>query len=242
MKRLYDIAPLPINYDETQSIYARTVAKDHKTVLFTAADRGEGVSTLAYAIAQKAAASGRRTLLVEFNTFRPFLNGILQLPATQWRLDDIDPARDIFSVKGTNLSFLPAPFAKSFPVETRRPEIIENALKKLRGEFDLIIGDAPCLCRPNLNGIPTKILAQHFSSSVLVVASNKTSSSMISRAVEQLVEADVCLAGAVLNDRIYPSLYKELERQFNKAGKVGHGIWGWLGPHLRRAPFMTDSF
>ncbi|RED43801.1 tyrosine-protein kinase family protein [Aestuariispira insulae] len=242
MSRLHDVAPLPIEYDETASIYAKTVAKDHRTILFTSADRGEGVSTIAYAIAQKAAASGRRTLLMEFNTYRPFLNGVLQLPTSDWRLDQLDIERDIFTVSGTKLSFLPAPHRQSFPVETRKPEIIQEALASMLEDYDLVIADAPCLCRPNLNGIPTKMLAAHFASTVLVVASNKTSSNLIARAVEQLVDAEICLAGAVLNDQIYPSLFKELERQFSKAGGIGRKIWSLVAPRLRQASFMTDSF
>ncbi|MEH6403917.1 MAG: hypothetical protein V7750_11125 [Sneathiella sp.] len=236
------LVSLPIEYAETQSIFSEITEKNHRSVLITSAVQGEGVSTVAYALAQKAAATGLKTLLLEFNTHTPFLADTLGIPSLNWSLDHLPDPNFMVSYSPKGLTFLAAPSQRSFSVNTRKSEFISAALEHFSSAFDLVIGDAPCLCHPNLNGIPTKMLARHFSATILVVATNKTSAGQVKRAVDQLTNDEICIAGTVLNDQNYPSLYKEMERQFLKAGKLGNWIWKRVQPTIRQAPFMTENF
>ena len=79
-------ADLPITYQELESIYARTIGSGFKSIAITSALAGEGVTTLAEALAKRVVASGRKGLMVELNVLHPDFTQRLGVSVKDWQL------------------------------------------------------------------------------------------------------------------------------------------------------------
>ena len=65
--------PLPITYDETETLYQRILNSGLRSLMVTSAEPEEGTSTLAYALAQRIAASGKKILFIDFRCHLPLI-------------------------------------------------------------------------------------------------------------------------------------------------------------------------
>lgn len=218
---------LPITYSECGEIYGRTADAGLTSILFVSTDPGEGTSTVAYAIAQRAAASGKRVLYMDFNTRSSYPRDVLRVQAGSWTLGRDIPDEAMTVVTTDGLTLLPAPLERSFGLEDRDAETAAKAIRDLLDEFDLVIGDAPCLTRPNGHAIAPAALSAAFEGTVLTVATATTAKESIEQALNAIRSAGGRLCGCVLVDRVYPALSDELNRQFQKLGRLG-GALRWL--------------
>ncbi len=236
------IVALPIEYVETQTIFTEVAKKDFRSILFCSPDSGDGVSTIAYSVAQKAVSSGKKVLLVEFTTRTSFLADRLKLARLDWSMDNLPSAEEMITFSRSGLTYLPAPSSMGFSVSSRQVSHISEVINRFLEEFDLVVIDAPPVCRPNLHGIPTQMLAPQVDGVFMVISTNQTGQNQIRRTVDILVDHGTNFAGSILNDRAYPSLFSELQRQFEKAGRFGSWFWSKISKPIQNAPFMTDSF
>lgn len=233
---------LPITYTECDTIYGQTVDKGLQSVLFVSAKPGEGVSTIAYAVAQRAAANGKRVLFLDFNTRSSFPRDVLCLPAMTWSLSEEIPKEAFVPIREQGLTFLPAPIERSFGLEARQYQAITNVMKRFTDSFDVVIGDAPCLTRPNGYAVPPAVLVPSFDGIVLVVAAGSTSKDAVQKAVAVLQSASARIVGCVLNDCGSQRLSDEIIRQFDKLGRLGRGL-RWLSrPLIRRLEAIEGQF
>ncbi len=234
---------LPITFAECEAIYSRI--EGLRTVLFTSAVPGEGSSTIAYAVAQRAAASNRRVLLIDFNTHRSYPRDTLGIPSSSWSLGQDIPPEAVCRPGGTSGKsphILPAPIERAFSVDARQPSHVSQTLTKLQEDYDLLIGDGPSLNRLNGSGIGSIALATVFDGVVLTAAASETASTEIKRAVDRLVETDAALVGCVLNDRANPDLQSELMRQFSKYGRLGRALQRYIAPLISSALIPQERF
>lgn len=233
---------LPITYSECGDIYSRTVDSGLRALLFLSSDPGEGTSTLAYAIAQRAVASGKKVLFVDFNTRSSFPRDVLQVPAASWALGETVPKAAFTEVSKEGLTLLPAPVERSFGVEARRIETIRKSVDQFLDEYDLIIGDSPCLTRPNGHNVAPAALAGAFDGTVLTVASAQTSKETVKQSLMTLAAAGASLVGCVLVDRSYPALSDEIDRQFKKLGVIGRFFRWAFRPVIGRLCAIEGQF
>lgn len=235
-------APLPIDFAENEALYAQTVGSDARSVLFTSALPGEGVSTLAYALAQRAASAGLRVLLADFNVHNSFPARFLRLPVRSWQLGDAFDWGAIYPIPDRTLDILPAPLQGSFAIPQRSLATVERTIEIWRDRYDMIVADAPCLMRPNSSGISSALLARAFDACCLVVASGETPSEAVRRAVDRLEEQGARPCGVILNDRSMPSLRAEIERQLDKLGWIGRRMKGFPWATVRGLPVFDEGY
>jgi Mrp family chromosome partitioning ATPase len=215
---------LPITYAEVGAIYAHCVNENKSSVLFAASEPGSGTSTVAYAVAQRAAAAGRRTVLVDFNTHSSYTTGELALEPTQWGFGGTLKPDSVLRFEGSNLAVIPAPSRGGFSVDSRDRESVLTFVRQLRERFDFVVADAPCLGRPNRSGLPTALAASAFDCCLLLILSGRTAMGVVETAVGQLLEQQACLAGVVMVDRDMPPLRSELVRQAAKISRFWPGF------------------
>ena len=233
---------LPITYSECGDVYSRTVDAGLRSILFLASEPGEGSSTLAYAVAQRAVASGKRVLFVDFNTRSSYPRDVLQVPAGSWVLGEPVPAEAFTEVSARGLTILPAPVERSFGIDARRSETVRDSLKLFLGAFDVVIGDSPCLSRPNGHNVAPTALATAFDGTVLTVAAALTSKETVNQSLMMLASAQASLVGCVLVDRVYPTLSAEIDRQFRKLGILGRVLRWALRPLVGRLCAIEGQF
>jgi protein-tyrosine kinase len=227
------MTPLPIHYAEVQRMYAATVARGLRQLAVTAAEAGEGVSTIAYALARRAAAAGERTLLVEFNMFRPSLAGrlgIQEKPA--WRCDPDSSFAAMTEFPSIRLSLLPAPQGLSSADLIRFSD--SRAMTELfaawRSRFDVIICDCSAINRANKGNIAAASICGAGAAAILVVLAGQTPARRVSDAVASLAEGGINVTGTILNKRFDPSLYQELMREAKRI----EPFWPGFSKRIRR--------
>ena len=233
---------LPVDYAETATIHEGTIGRGIRSVLLTSSLPGEGVSTIAYALAQHAAINGKRVLLVDFNTHNPFTANVLSLPLHPWDLDEALPEGTIFSIPGRGLDILSVPRQGTFSVARRSVEAVSKTVQTWLETYDIVIADAPCLTKPNSSGLPTAVLATCFDATSLVVASGETTVDAITQAIGRLEEQDRAVQSIILNDRGTPSFRAEIERQFAKWGRVGAVLRRFLWAPFASMPIFDEGY
>ncbi len=230
--------PLPITYEETEQLYKKVTSGEIRSILMVSADTDAGTSTVAYSLAQRMAAAGKKVLYIDFDATASFPVLSLAIEPVPWTVESVHQSFVPFDVPGSGLSISAAPPGGFVAVEQRDSSLIEEALVTWLVKYDYVVGDAPCLCRPSRNGLPTNLLASAFNAVVLVLLSGATSANSAQSAVRRLQDSRAQILGVVMNDRDMPPLKDELTRQAKKLPQFSRA----LRRLIQRLPILEVSF
>jgi succinoglycan biosynthesis transport protein ExoP len=205
-------------------VAADTAPNDLRILGIVSAVPGEGKSTIAANLAQLAAHSGARTLLIDADLRNPSLTRLISPWATSGVLEVLTGAAKIENILWrdpiTNLEFLPAvlpePIAHTSELLASRK--MADIIASARENYDYIIMDLP----PIAPVVDAKAAGHLVDAFILVVQWGQTSQEVIE---ESLATAEVVqskIIGAVLN-RANPSALKRLEAY---KGKTYHRYYG----------------
>lgn len=233
--------PFPIHYRELDAIYARTVSSQNRSIAITCSVPGEGVSTLAYALARRAAAAGKRTLLVDLNTAHPSVAQRLALPANEWSLDNVHDSGACVELGRTGLAVLPAPVTTAQDWSFRDIHSLREWLKSLRDHFDLVVLDTAPLLSFNQRDVPPDAVCAAADATVMVVLTGRTTEGKVLESKEKLHTSNARLIGAVLNDRYAPGLPAEMLRETARIEKTLPGLAAKLRNWIRSSPLLNQS-
>lgn len=158
------------------------------SVMVTSACAGEGKSTLAAAIAVRAAMDGLRVLLVEADLHRPSLQGLLDLEPTagpeqslQW-MKGFDCAFQIESRSGAGCIVARSPHQN--PSRVLCDGRFADLVAKSRGGYDLIVVDTP----PLLSVSDPLLIASDVDTVLFAVAADETPGRSVLEALRRLPE------------------------------------------------------
>lgn len=231
---------LPIHYEELESIYAETVARGHRTIAISAAVRGEGVSMLAYALARRAAANGKRVLLVDLNTARPSVAPSLGFTDASWR-----PAeqnwKDAAITCPIGLTLLPAPTGSEGIMKLREESMLQSHIAEWITDYDLIVFDTSPLTKANQSNIPPERVAKLSDASVMVTLAARTPETKVTEAITKLRTAGATLVGTVLNDKHNPGVADELCRETRRLDRFLPGLMGKIRNVVKTHPFLNQD-
>ncbi|MBW4508588.1 MAG: polysaccharide biosynthesis tyrosine autokinase [Scytonematopsis contorta HA4267-MV1] len=173
-----------------------------RTLAVTSATKGEGKSSVAVNLAQTAAFSGQRVLLVDANLPQPQVHRHLGLVNTKGLSDVLAQGADLDDVIGQapgeeNLFVITAgEKISSNPAKLFSSVRMETFLERAMGRFDLIIFDAPQL----LGRLDSNILANYVDSVLLVVALGKTPRNVLKEVMEETKASNISVLGMVANN------------------------------------------
>lgn len=205
--------PLPIHFEELETIYAATLGANHHCVAVTSAESGEGVSMIAYALARRAAEAGRRTLLVDLNTANPTVAKRLGIEAQDWSPSEAGSLDGVIDLEGVNMSILSAPISATHILEAREDGKLRGAIAAWRNSFDCIVIDTSALTRANQRNVSPDLVAACSDCAILVVLAGRTAETKVTEAIIRLKTSGANVIGAVINDRHNPGLSSELCRE-----------------------------
>ena len=216
--------PIALHEKTVQNCFYQIQRQGLKSLAITATRREEGVSTFSYALARRAAATGIKVLLIDFNIPHPGQTKKLALQRTYWMPQKNFKAQKITPLSNTNLSFLSAPSNLKDQWAFQDQKSIRAMLEDLEREYDLIIADMPSILEPDSN-LQTEIMCAAFEKTLLMVLSSHTVETEISKVKLLLDEAKVPLLGTIMNDPYTPSLVEEILRQLDK---IEHPFGGFF--------------
>jgi Mrp family chromosome partitioning ATPase len=206
---------LPIHYAEVEAIYNQTIGAGYKSLAITSAKAGEGKTTIAQALVERAQIVGKKVLLVDMNTFNPALSENL-------RLSMVSPVseNEIVAIESKGYSLLTAPKNIRDVLQYRESNLLMTAVNGWLVDFDCIIFDTSALTSLNQSNIPAEIICEVCEGAVLVIEAGTTPANLIQESIEKLKLKKVNLIGSVLNDKSNPSLLIELLRETHRLNRL----------------------
>lgn len=245
---------IPYQSMEIEQIYTQLLSNPRTSIAICAAQEGEGVTSLAFALAQRNLLAGHSTLLVDLNLYRPALKNLLpiaeahllELQQAQPSSTTTMPVQHPCSQKSAQLLGTPqlvcnanssvvingiiAPTKREQIIKIRQPGVLELCIEDWLKEYDTVIIDTSPLNRINAQNIPPERVAAACDGALLVVLAGQTSEAAINNAVTKLHTANAQLLGSVLNDRDNPPLKNELLREVARL----EPRLSWLARPLKR--------
>ncbi len=183
----------------TALIFARRSDEGGQVVLVTGSVPQEGKTTTLVNIGKLLAASGEKTIVLDFDLRRATLHtqlGLLREPGlTNYFVSHDDLNLLIRPTRVPNLYLLSAgPIPPNPPALLARKEL-GTLLAELRQHFDWVLLDSP----PLASVTDALLLARHADLAVMVVRHNKVDKKLVKRSVAALRRVTPNLLGAVLN-------------------------------------------
>jgi protein-tyrosine kinase len=191
-----------------------------RSIAVVSARPGEGTTSLAAALATRAALGGQRALLVDASgAGRP------------------DAAPDaILTGAHEGIGVLARPSAAAANA-WRDPARLAAQVEAWLGEWDRVVFDTAALLSPG-EGVPPLSVAAAAEATLLVVLAGRTPASDVREATQQLERARARLLGSVLNDRDNPSLLAEMEREAGRLERIAPGLVRRIKGGLRRSSLL----
>ncbi|MBW0014541.1 polysaccharide biosynthesis tyrosine autokinase [Mycobacterium sp.] len=184
----------------------RAMGPEGRRLLVTAPFGGEGTTTTALNLSLALAELGEDTLLIEGDSQRPVIAGLLNAESGKGLGDvlaNADIAAEALTPTSTPNLFIIASQAgrpETSPCGTYPPELIDNVLTGLSSRFDRLVVDGP----PVLATADTGMLAGAVQATVLVVRAGRTTVDELSDALAALRSAGANIVGTVLTEARIP--------------------------------------
>ena len=183
------------------NIQFSAVDEEIRTIVVTSSGPGEGKSTTVANLAVVFAQQGKRVLLIDSDLRKPtvhytfnFTNtfGLTNVLTRQSQLHDV-----VKETMEKNLYILTSGPIPPNPAELLSSRAMEQLMKDVEEEFDVVLFDSP----PLLAVTDGQILASKCDGTILVVSSGKTETDQAVKAKELLNAANSHILGVVLNSK-----------------------------------------
>jgi tyrosine-protein kinase len=180
----------------------RAMGPEARRVVLTAPFGGEGTTTTALNLARAFTELGEDVLLVEGDTRRPVIAGLLKVDSGEGLSNALaKPDITTEAVKPTTISklfILAARAARrdTLPCSAYLPEVLDKVLQDVSATFDRTVVDAP----PVLASADSGLLGGAVPGTVLVVRAGRTTEDELNDAVTALRAAGAEIVGTVLTD------------------------------------------
>ncbi|WP_341525158.1 AAA family ATPase [Nostoc sp. UHCC 0302] len=187
--------------EKFRSNLRRIGGRDLKVVLITSTSSQEGKTTSAYNLGIASARAGKRTLIIETDLRSPSRCTSLKVTSDPDAI--IEPLHYYASLSECirlvpdveNLYILPSPGPVRQSAAVLESSEMRRLIEDVRQRYDLVILDTNSLSLSN-----DALLIQPYSDGIVLVARpNYTQENMFGEAIDQLVESELGLLGAIIN-------------------------------------------
>ena len=228
-----------------ESIYARILRLQITQFTLCSTQHRAGNSLIARAIAQRAAESGKRVLLIELNRTTPTLAKAHNTQALEWLPLTGHWEHAAQASPQAGLMFLCCPVKSSHCVEFRDQETLKLFFESCAQQFDMVICDAEpilfsgqaleCDFDNEQTRLPVDVICAASKATLLNIVSGKTTESQVDEARDILLQSGAALQGVIMNDCHAPSLKQELIRETYRLQRF---LPRWMGKLRKRLDNM----
>ncbi|MEL7487201.1 MAG: hypothetical protein AAGJ87_08305 [Pseudomonadota bacterium] len=214
-----------------------------RSALFCSARAPHEASPIAYVAAQRLAAEGARTLLIDLNMAHPYTTEILALPQSPWRLSDSDAVCDaIFEIPTRSLSILTPPSGAGVPLREQSEIAVRRFLDTLKERFDVVVIDGPGVIDRGAVGVSALLLAACCDAVLLGVSTGETATAAVAAAKARFDARNISLSGVVMDDAAFPPLKEELRRQASKISPIAPKVANWLVARINASRLLDVDY
>lgn len=203
---------IPATLTEVEQIYLAAEFSEARSLCVTGCNSGDGVTSVASAIAERYLLGGHKTLLVDLNLFHPSFEPVLNGDATQ---DNIGVLLE-HKVSHQLFTGMPVPKTTSTLLAYKDPAMLSITVDKWLQHYDRVICDTSPLLHINRGNIPAQVVASACDQTILVVMGGKTSTGQIKKSQELLNIPKISFLGSVLNLKNQATLGQEMARELNR--------------------------
>ncbi|KZX67690.1 chromosome partitioning protein ParA [Vibrio sp. HI00D65] len=195
---------------EIEQLYLASELNGQRSICVTACHSGDGVTSVATALAERFLLAGHSTLYVDLNLFNPGFKDLHLLDNEQpgQLIEHIESQRTFIGV--------PAPTVSSTQLAYKDPATLQKAVSKWLEKYDRVIIDTSPLLNVNKGNIPAQSVASACNCTLIVVAFGETSTHHLEQAKKLLDANSIFLMGCIMNMKQTPSFAQELVRQLNR--------------------------
>ncbi|PML57441.1 tyrosine-protein kinase family protein [Vibrio lentus] len=195
---------------EVEQLYLASELNGQRSICVTACHSGDGVTSIATALAERFLLAGHSTLYVDLNLFNSAFKNLHMLEEEQsgQLIEHVESHRMFIGV--------PAPQVASTQLAYKDPATLNKAVTQWLGKYDRVIIDTSPLLNINKGNIPAQSVASACDCALLVVAYGETSTHHLEQAKKLLDAQSISLMGCVMNMKNNPSFAQELVRQVNR--------------------------
>ncbi|MFM7406607.1 MAG: GumC family protein [Cuspidothrix sp.] len=193
-------------YEKFRSNLRRIGGKDFKVLMISSVNSQEGKTISAYNLGIAAARAGKRTLIMEMDLRSPSnatslnvnLDTEIGLEPLQYYSSLSECIRIVPDV--TNLYIIPSPGSVRHSAAIIESSEMKRLMEDVRQRYDLVILDTSTLSFSN-----DPLLIQPYSDGmVLVTRPNYTQENLLSETINQLMDYEINLLGAIINSADIP--------------------------------------
>jgi polysaccharide biosynthesis transport protein len=181
------------------SLLLSNVDNPPKVVSVTSTVPAEGKSTLAMWLAQIAAMSGQKVLLVDCDLRRPSVHRSMEIDNTlslvEYLAEDCTLEEAIKKDPVSGVYVLPAKTTQANALDLLSSDHMARSIKVFRNHFDFVVLDAP----PILAVSDSKIIGQMVDKMLYVVKWNETPRGLVQAGLRAAKDANLELAGVVMS-------------------------------------------
>ncbi|MGD9964783.1 MAG: CpsD/CapB family tyrosine-protein kinase [Candidatus Izemoplasmatales bacterium] len=181
------------------NIRINNVDKPYRVIQITSATPGDGKTTVAINLAAVYAEQGKKVLVLDFDLRRPKIHQVFH------KINDIglydyivndSPIEDLIIKDENKIDMLFAGKSLSSPHIILQSKKVKNLIEILKNKYDYIVIDSP----PVLTVTDALIISDLVDACIYVVSHKKTKKEEARLGLNQLIENNANVAGAVLAD------------------------------------------
>jgi capsular exopolysaccharide synthesis family protein len=176
------------------------IEKTMKTILITSSGPKEGKSTTVANLAITLAQFGSKVALVDTDLRRPVLHSIFGMEKeeglTNYMMGNVSFEKILRPAFMKNLTLISSGILPPNPSELLGSKKMENLIKKLRLQFDIVLFDSP----PVIAVTDAAILSTKVDSTLLVISAGQTNRDAVIRAKALMENVNTKLMGVILNN------------------------------------------
>ena len=228
---------IPSHYQEVEAIYRALEAAAVQSACITAARSGEGVSTIAEALAHRYASADLKALIVDINLY----NSQLSDEALKHSETSINWASEkpVFFDDDIDLFSVSRQVSQQDKHRYKEPGFLREQLQGWSQDYERIIFDTSPVTRVNYTNVPAELVASISDATLLVVMAGVTPEMTVAQAIETLKSNHAKLIGSVYNDRNNPSLANELIRETLRIESKLPKLATYLQKKVRASSFLN---